>query len=322
MRVLLTGGAGYMGSVTAQRLLHAGHEVRVLDSLRYGGQSMLGLFAHRGFQFIGGDIRDAGCVADALKGVDAVVHLAAIVGDPACAREPVLAQEVNYEASVQLAELSQRQGVDRFVFASTCSNYGNVPSNEYVDEDAPLNPVSLYAQTKVQVEKFLLDINGTGRVNATVLRFATLFGLSPRMRFDLTVNEFAMELSLHGKLVVFGEQFWRPYVHVSDAAQAIALAVEAPQQKTAGRVFNVGDRGQNYQKGTIVDLAAERMGDQVEIERVSRSEDPRDYRVAFDRIRDELGFEITRTVPDGIDEILQALRQRVFEDPSNPRYRN
>ena len=322
MRVLLTGGAGYLGSVTAQWLLHAGHEVRVLDSLRYGGQSMLGLFAHRGFQFTHGDVRDARCVADALRGVDAVVHLAAIVGDPACAREPELAREVNYEASVQLAELTQRQGVDRFVFASTCSNYGNVTSNQYVDEDAPLNPVSLYAQTKVQVEEFLLDMNGTGQGNATILRFATLFGLSPRMRFDLTVNEFAMELLLHRKLVVFGEQFWRPYVHVSDAAHAIALAVEAPQQKTACRVFNVGDRGQNYQKGTIVDLVAERIGEQVEIERVSRSEDPRDYRVVFDRIRDELGFEITRTVSDGIDEILQALRQRVFEDASNPQHRN
>ncbi len=222
MKVLVTGGAGYVGSVVSRTLLAGGHDVRVLDSLRYGGRALLGCYQGERFAFIRGDIRSADVVRRALDGQEAVVHLAAIVGDPACSREPDLAREINLDASLQLFDLSRRQGVQRFVFASTCSNYGKMPdASTYMTEESALRPVSHYAEMKVAVERALLNGSAVPPPATSVLRFATVFGLSPRMRFDLTVNEFTMELLTKRRLTVYAEQFWRPYVHVRDAAQAI-----------------------------------------------------------------------------------------------------
>jgi nucleoside-diphosphate-sugar epimerase len=322
MRVLLTGGAGYVGSVTAHALLDDGHAVRILDSLLHGSRGVLGLYARDGVEFVRGDIRDAAGTDAALEGVDAVVHLAAIVGDPACARDPELSREVNRDASIRLFEASVRRGVERFVFASTCSNYGRMADAlDYVDEEAELRPLSVYAETKVEVEQMLLAQRTP--VAGTVLRFATVYGLSPRPRFDLTVNEFAAELGTTRRLVVYGEQFWRPYVHVRDAARAIGLVLAADTELVAGEVFNVGSTAENYRKEDIVELVCRELnGAGVEIERVHRAEDPRDYRVSFERIRTRLGFEPTRTVPDGIREVLSAVSAGVFADLADPEYRN
>ena len=241
MKVLVTGGAGYVGSTLAPMLLADGHHVRVMDRLDHGGDPLLGVWSHPAFEFHTGDVRDSTKIRAAVAGVDAVVHLAALVGDPACARQPDLARAINLEASLALIEASQRAGVERFVFASTCSNYGKMKdANSYMDEDSELSPVSLYAETKVGVESALLKSSGPPDWYPTPLRFATVFGVSPRMRFDLTVNEFTMEMLTKKKLVVFGEQFWRPYIHVRDAARAILLVLKAPSSKVSGRVFNVG----------------------------------------------------------------------------------
>lgn len=322
MRVLLTGGAGYVGSVAAHVLLDDGHELRILDALLHGGRSLLGLYPRDGVQVLRGDIRNQADVDAALDGIDAVVHLAAIVGDPACARDPELSRAVNQQASIQLFEASVRHGVDRFVFASTCSNYGRMADAlEYVDEEAELSPLSLYAETKVAVERTLLAHES--RVATTVLRVATVYGLSPRPRFDLTVNEFAAELLVKGRLVVFGEQFWRPYVHVRDVARAIALVLASGPELVAGEVFNVGATSENYRKQEIVELVCRELnGAALEIERVHRDEDPRDYRVSFERIRERLGFAVTRTVPDGIREVLAAVSTGVIRDFDSPEYRN
>ena len=323
MRVLVTGGAGYMGSVVARLLLGEGYQIRVLDSLLYGGQALLGLYHNENFDFVRGDIRSTDVVNSALDGIDAVVHLAAIVGDPACARRPELARETNLDASLQLFELSQRQGVSRFVFASTCSNYGKMGDPaQYVTEESRLSPLSLYAETKVAVEEALLDAPVHNTPAVTILRFATVFGLSPRMRFDLTVNEFTMELLTKRKLVVYGEQFWRPYLHVRDAARAVAIVLNAPLEKVGGQVFNVGDTTQNYQKGQLVELICAHIGGEVGIEHVQKKEDPRDYRVSFEKTRQELGFHITCTVEDGIREITDAITQGVITDFDNPCFRN
>ena len=323
MRVLVTGGAGYIGSVVARLLLGDGYQVRVLDSLMHGGQALVGLHHDDNFDFVRGDIRSVDVVNSVLDGVGAVIHLAAIVGDPACARQPELARETNLDASLQLFELSQRQGVSRLVFASTCSNYGNMGNpSQHVTEESELHPLSLYAEAKVAVEKALLAAPVHDKPAVTVLRFATVFGLSPRMRFDLTVNEFTMELLTKRKLVVYGEQFWRPYVHVRDAARAVAMVLNAPLEKVGGQVFNVGDTTQNYQKGQLVELICAQIGDEVEIEHVHKEEDPRDYRVSFEKIKRELGFHITRTVEDGIREIIDAIDQGVITDFDNPCYRN
>jgi nucleoside-diphosphate-sugar epimerase len=288
----------------------------------HGGSPLLSLFGP-GFSFVNGDVREAAVVKESLDGIDAIVHLAAIVGDPACARQPDLARQTNCNAAIQMHELAREMGVERMVFASTCSNYGRMADpNSYVDENSTLAPVSLYAETKVAVEQKLLSQKSDNTPIVTVLRFATLFGLSPRMRFDLTVNEFAMELMTKRKLVVFGEQFWRPYVHVRDAARAITLVLNEETGKVAGRVFNVGDSTQNYQKKTIVELVRAQIRGDVDIQSIHKQEDPRDYRVSFQRIQQELGFGITATVNDGIREIADAIKMGVFSDLNESRYRN
>jgi nucleoside-diphosphate-sugar epimerase len=320
MKVLITGGAGYLGTVLSGELLAAGHEVRVLDDLSHGGWPVVHLLGRDGYELVRGDVRDTGLVRAALADDGAVVHLAAVVGDPACAREPDRARAVNLDASLALFAAARAAGTGRLVFASTCSNYGKMASTtELAAEDYPLRPVSLYAETKVAVERALLETRHDGA--ATVLRFATLYGLSPRMRFDLTVNEFTMELARGRKLTVYGEQFWRPYVHVRDAARAVRAVLETPAAAVGGRVFNVGSTGENYRKLDLVAMVRERVP-AADVAFVHRAEDPRDYKVSFERIARELGFALTRRVADGIREIAAAVEAGVFEDPDHPRHRN
>jgi len=320
-RVLITGGAGYLGSVVAHILLRAGHHVCVFDSLLHGGRSLASLIGDGNFEWLRGDIRNPRDVAAALQGADAVVHLAAIVGDPACARDPQIATAVNRDASLSLLDAARRAGVRRFVFASTCSNYGRTPdSSRPVTEDADLRPVSHYAETKVAVEHAALQLSQSPMA-VTVLRFATLFGISPRMRFDLTVNEFVMEMLIHRKLEVYGEHFWRPYVHVRDAAAAIERVLAASSDEVAQQVFNVGRTDENYRKLDLVALISDCVGG-ADVNFVSVAEDPRDYRVCFDRLATRLGFVPTRRVADGVAEIAAALRAGVFGDLTDPAYAN
>lgn len=322
MKILITGGAGYIGSTLTPLLLAAGHQVRVLDHLAYGGQSLLGVWAHREFEFIRGDIRDREAVRAAVLDRDVVVHLAAIVGDPACSHQPDVARATNLDASLSLMAESQSAGVKRFIFASTCSNYGRMKDpSQYVDEDSDLSPVSLYAETKVAVERALLESGRTEHWCPTPLRFATIYGVSPRMRFDLTVNEFTMEMLTKRRLKVFGEQFWRPYVHARDAARAIEMVIKAPPEKVGGRVFNVGATDQNFQKQQLIEMIRPYAPDAA-IEFVFKAEDPRDYRVSFARIADQLGFKITRTVADGIAEIAHLVRNNVVDNLADQKYRN
>ena len=320
--VLVTGGAGYVGSVLVRELLARGYGVRVLDALIHGSvPSLLPAWGQEGFEFLRGDVRDRGARAAALEGVDAVVHLAAIVGDPACQRQPELARAVNLDATHALLDEAESAGVRRFLFASTCSNYGKMADPEgFVTEEADLSPVSLYAETKVAAE---LDVLARGRngLPACCLRMATVYGASPRMRFDLTVNEFTRDVSVDGKLVVYGEQFWRPYVHVRDAALAVALALDSPAEAVAGEVFNVGATSENYRKLDLVEMLRERVPS-ADVSFVHRDEDPRDYRVNFEKVKDTLGFRPGRRVEDGIDEVLTLLQAGVVTDPYAAIYRN
>jgi nucleoside-diphosphate-sugar epimerase len=296
--------------------------VRVLDWLLHHGDALLSFWARDGFEFVKGDVRDRETVKAALAGCDTVVHLAAIVGDPACARQEDVARSINLDASLQLLELAKEAGIERFIFASTCSNYGKMPdSGGYVYEDSPLAPVSLYAETKVAFEKTLLDPDSTEGLTPTVLRFATVYGASPRMRFDLTVNDFTARLITEGYLPVYGEQFWRPYIHVRDMARGARLALESPAEKVRNEVFNVGDTDENYQKQRIVELIREQVPEG-QVEYVQKEEDPRDYRVSFEKIRGRLGFEISRRVPDGVAEVAKLLRDGVITDPKSEKYRN
>lgn len=321
-KVLVSGGAGYIGSVLVRLLLENGFAVRVIDKLSFGGEPLLDWLNHPQFEFVKGDIRNAADVKAALQGVDAVAHLAAIVGDPACAREPEIAKETNYDASVQFYNLAEQLGVKRFVFASTCSNYGKMEDPDgFVNEDSQLAPVSLYAETKVAVEKFLLGQPHTNTCKPVCLRFSTVYGISMRPRFDLTVNEFTRELALGRELVVFGEQFWRPYCHVVDLARSVVAVLKAEESKVAYDVFNVGDTAENYQKKMIVDAIMEQIP-HAQVKYVSKNEDPRDYRVNFSKISERIGFRITMRVPDGIRQVRQVIEAGFLNNPDDARYRN
>jgi nucleoside-diphosphate-sugar epimerase len=299
----------------------AGHEVRVLDSLLHGQDEIAAEQERAGVLVVRGDIRDPDARRLALEGADAVVHLAAIVGDPACARDPEVSDEVNVKATESLVADAGAAGVERLVFASTCSNYGRMADPTVpITEEGELRPVSLYAEQKVSMEKLILGANG-GVMKPTCLRFATVYGVGRRMRFDLTVNEFTRELWADRELEVFGEQFWRPYIHVRDAARAVLTVLAAPAEKVASEVFNAGRSGENYRKLDIVEEISEQT-DRGKVSFVRRDEDPRDYKVSFDKIRAELGFETLMTVPDGIGEIIAALDAGSFGDPFDRRYKN
>jgi len=319
--VLVTGAAGYVGGVLVRRLLGAagGTSVIGVDWCRmpHGAEGVRDLLDDDRLEFVRADVRDTEALRPLIRRAGAVVHLAAIVGDPAARRDPVLTREVNEQASARLAKACADEGVEHFVFVSTCSNYGVVDASSLATEDHELNPVSLYAETKVAVERMLAAQDG---MPYTCLRLATVYGAAPRMRFDLTVNQFTIEAFRDGLLSIYGEQFWRPYVHVGDVARAIVRVLERPEL-SQGRVFNVGDSDENYTKRMMFDLLKERLPE-LRAEWVHVDEDPRSYRVGFGRIRDELGFEVSRRVPDGMDQILRLARLGAYPEPDAPRFRN
>jgi len=309
-----------VGGVLTRRLL-ADDETSVIGvdlcEMDHGAEGVREILGHPRFTLVRADVRDTPALEPLLAEADAVVHLAAVVGDPAGKRDPERTRAINVGASEALIAASKKAGIGHFVFVSTCSNYGVSDSDTLVTEDGDLNPVSLYAETKVAVEKALL---AETELPATVCRFATVYGSAPRMRFDLTVNQFTIEAIRDGVLEIYGEQFWRPYVHVEDAARAIELVLATPET-SIGRVYNVGDSGENYTKGMMYELLKERLPE-LEAKWVDINEDPRSYKVSFQRIADELGYATTWTVPTGMDQIIEQARLGVFPDPSAGRFRN
>jgi nucleoside-diphosphate-sugar epimerase len=320
--VLVTGAAGYVGGTLARRLL-ADDSTAVIGvdwcRMAHGDAGVADLLDHPRFELVRADVRDTGDLGPLLRRSDAVVHLAAIVGDPAGKRDPDLTRAINIDASTRLVDAAGEAGVGHLIFVSTCSNYGVSDTSTLVGEDAELNPVSLYAETKVAVERHLAE-RANGGMGYTALRLATVYGAAPRMRFDLTVNQFTIEAYVAGMLSIYGEQFWRPYVHVEDVGRAIATVLDDPEA-SRNRTFNVGDSGENYTKGMMYELLVERLPG-LRAEWVSIDEDPRSYKVSFERIRETLGYEVSRRVPDGMDEILRLARDGAYPDPTADRFRN
>ena len=322
MKILVTGGAGYIGSVLVRLLLNKGYKVRVIDSLKFGGEALYDVIQNPNFEFQKGDIRNEEDVKKAINGIDAIAHLAAIVGDPACSKFSEEANQTNWDGAVNLFELAESAGIRRFVFASTCSNYGKMADpNSFVTEDSELRPVSLYAELKVKFENYLLQERKSANICATALRFSTVYGFSPRIRFDLTVNEFTRDALLKGKQEIWGPQFNRPYCHVDDLARAVIVVLEADEKLVKGVVYNVGDTNENYSKRMIVEEIQKQLPN-TEATYVDKTEDPRDYRVNCDKIKNELGFTITKRVSDGISEIITIINSGLVTDPYGQKFRN
>jgi len=323
--VLVTGGAGYVGSGLLRELLIQGYSVTCVDNLMFGGESLLDIWHNDNFTFIKCDVNDWDEFNNILTDnhFDAVIHLAAIVGDPACKLHSDLANKTNWDSTKWLLDKCKEIGIAKFLFASTCSNYGKMDNPEsFVDENSKLSPVSLYAELKVKFEQYMLhEIEKSDGFIPTALRFSTVYGLSPRMRFDLTVNEFTKDLALGRELIIFGERFWRPYCHVKDFSNAFITVLRSTADKVAYNVFNVGDTSENYTKQMLVDEIKKAIPD-ARIKYVDKNEDPRDYRVNSDKIKRELGFEITMRVPDGIEEVKRMVQEGIIQDPEDQRYYN
>jgi nucleoside-diphosphate-sugar epimerase len=315
-RVLVTGGAGYIGSLLCGEFLRRGFRVTVVDSLLFGGNSLLAYLGHPAFAFHKADVCDREAVRPWFENVDHVVHLAAIVGYPACIKAGGEASYAcNVDGTRNVFELAEGAGAERFVFASTYSNYGVSDDGRPVTEDSPLHPQSIYAETKVAAERELLERAERSRCAPVILRFATLFGPSPRTRFDLIINQFVLEAVRTGRLVVYEKEYNRSFVHIRDIVRAILLALEAPLEKIRGEIFNVGSNGGNHAKEEIARLVLKHVpGTVLEYRDLSFDGDMRDVRVAFDKIERALGFRAEAGVEDGIREMSELLRSGLLTE--------
>jgi nucleoside-diphosphate-sugar epimerase len=312
--VLIPGGAGYVGTALTRELLDAGYRVTAFDALLYGhGFAVQQFLNHPRYRFVRGDIRDESAIAAVLDGVDHVVLLAGLVGDPICKKYPDLARQTNLEASMRLFDMAMGRNIDRFVFASTCSNYGLRETDDLATEESELNPVSLYAETKVAFEKHILNNANRADFSATVLRFATAYGFSQRMRFDLTVSEFIRELAMGNELLVYDEHTWRPYCHVVDISRAIRTVLEADETDVRAEVFNVGSPDENYTKKMIVEIALA-SGVSGTVRYNEGGVDPRNYRVSVEKFRKRFNFSNSRNVRDEAPLLVGAVTSGLFDD--------
>ena len=325
--ILVTGGAGYTGSLLTSELLRQNYRVTVLDSLLFGGEGILPFMSHPNFHFIKSDVTEPRAVRDAVKKdwgrPDAVVHLAGIVGFPACqAVGRQVAWKYNVEATKLVFEQSADLGVERFVFASTYSNYGLSEDGKSVTEETALNPQSLYAETKIAAEEYLLS-QKEASCAPLLFRFATLYGISPRTRFDLIVNQFVLEAFTKRQLIIYQRGYSRSFVHIRDVVRGVIMGLEAEQSKIRGQVFNLGAENGNYSKNDIVGFVLKRIPETVvEYKNLTFGGDMRDITVSFEKIKRVLGFETTLTVDDGVREVLFALKTGLIKDPTDDRYRN
>jgi len=316
--VLVVGGAGYIGSILTRQLLDAGYRVRVLDLELFGTESLEGVMDHPRLETMKGDFRNVEDAARALRGMDAVCHLAAIVGDPACALDRETTITVNYAAAKMMAQLAKANGISKFVFASTCSVYGD--SEQIMSEHSPLNPVSLYATTKIDAERALLDA-ADAEFQPTILRFATAYGWSHRPRFDLVANLFSAQAVTDQKIRVFNGEQWRPFVHTRDIARACVMTLEAPLSRIGGQIFNVGDESQNYTLAQLGQIVAQANPGTI-VEDVRNNDDMRNYRVNFSKIRTVIGFRASVDLVEGVQEMVDAVRSGNVANWRAPIYSN
>lgn len=317
-RVLVIGGAGYIGSALLPKLLRAGHHVRILDLFLYGTEPIREVADHPNLELVAGDFRHVEIVVQAMRDIDAVVHLGALVGDPACDLDQDLTIDINLGATQMIAQVAKATGVRRFVFASTCSVYG--ACDEVLDEWSEVKPISLYGRTKLAAERGLQKMSDE-TFTPTIVRFSTIYGLSGRTRFDLVINLLSAKAKIDGKITVHGGGQWRPFVHVDDAALAVFHILQAPLPAVANEIFNVGSDHQNYTIEAIGEMIRQQVdGSEVVLNRDAA--DRRNYRVSFAKIRRELGFEPNWTVEKGIRQVVDAVDNGQVANYLDARYSN
>jgi nucleoside-diphosphate-sugar epimerase len=304
MKVLVTGGAGYVGTSLIPQLLESGHHVRVFDSLSFGGDQLLPFFRRPNFEFMKGDIRDARDVKSAVQGQDLVIHLAAIVGYPACRSDPQRAEEVNVMGTQNIARAVSRD--QTVLFGSTGSNYGAV--EDICTEETPLHPLSLYGQTKTLAESILLN-----ECSTVAFRFATAFGLSPRLRLDLLVNDFTYRAISQQYLVVYESHFMRTFIHVHDMGRAFVFGIDHADAMR-GQVYNVGADKMNYSKRQVCELIQQQVQCYVHYAEVGEDADKRDYVVSYDKLS-KLGYDVSISLGDGVSELVRGFGVLSFKTP-------
>jgi nucleoside-diphosphate-sugar epimerase len=315
VKILVTGAGGFISSVLIPSLLRAGHIVTGLDDLRLGGHGLLSVYGDPNFTFCKGSVNDVALTRLITEEQDAVIHLAALVGEPPCNKWPKEAETVNVCGTTTMLEAAKSAGVKHFLFSSTCSNYGKQPGGE-LTEDAPLVPLSLYAETKIRAEREVLAAN-MPNMATTVFRFATAFGVSPRMRFDTLLNEFVRDATVNGFLLVYGRDSFRTLVHVRDIVQMVQLTLEK-RKECAGEVFNVG--GEHVSKGGLVHILQKYLPD-LDVDFKEQRGDPRDYKASFAKAL-KLGYKPRYTVEDGVLEVMNAIQDGLFSDCNSSLYRN
>lgn len=319
MNILVTGGAGYLGSVLVRLLLSEGHEVRVLDRLLYGDEGIKGLEdEYKNYEFQHGDVRHTEDVIAAVQGVDAIIHLAGIVGDEACARNPAMTVGQNYLSTAQLAFVAKYYHIKRFVFASSASVYGQSSIEEPLSENAELNPVSMYAEDKLRSERMLLNM-ADDEFRPIILRMGTLFGYSPRMRLDLALNTLTARASKQGEFTIFGGTQWRPFLHVEDAARAYMKAITA-DDKSCAEIYNVSTV--NITVGDLGELIRRIVGPDIEINYRDTEKDMRSYMLKTSKVKSGLGWSPVKTIEDGIKEIQGECLGGSIKNIMNPKYSN
>jgi nucleoside-diphosphate-sugar epimerase len=317
--ILIIGGAGYIGTVLTDHFLNEGHYVRSLDLFLYkNNHCVLPYIGRKGFQSIYGDLCDPNIIKMALDGITDVVLLAGLVGDAITKKYPEASNTINDIGIQNCIDQLNGEGLDHLIFVSTCSNYGLIEGHQLAHENFELKPLSLYAKSKVAAEQYITGLKGKVDYTATVLRFATAFGLSTRMRFDLTVSEFTRELARGRELLVYDANTWRPYCHVRDFGRLIDLVLQAPKEKVAFEVFNAGGEVNNYTKQGIVDAILEQLPN-AKVKYKENGVDARNYRVDFSKVKNILDFQPKYTVPDGIKEVLIAYENHVFDHVDNQR---
>jgi nucleoside-diphosphate-sugar epimerase len=325
--VLVTGGAGYIGSALVGVLLRIGYTVTVVDDLLFGGESLLAYLADPRFHFVKANVWEPRAIRNALRDnwpkPQAVIHLAAIAGFPACqAVGRQVAWRYNVEATQRVYEQALELGVERFIYASTYSNYGLSADGKPVTEESPLAPQSLYAETKIASERFLLA-QADAACAPLIFRMATVYGISPRTRFDVILNQFVLEAYAKRQLLIYQRGYSRSFIHIQDAVQGLVLGLEAPQAKVRGQVYNLGSDEGNVTKDQIVSLILKRLPETVvHYKDMTFGGDMRDITVSYEKIQRQLGFYARYSLDDGVREVLHALQSGLIQDPYHPRYRN